>query len=63
MASLMEDLGSTLKSCPSYWKQYVDHMNVNVEPAKVKFISNKLNNYHPNINFTFEFEKTINKFF
>ena len=63
MASLVEDLVSTLKSCPSNWKQYVDHLNANAESAKVKFISDKLNNYHPNINFTFELEKTLKKLF
>ena len=28
-----------------------------VEPKQGEFISNKLNKYHPNINFTFELEK------
>ena len=28
-----------------------------IDPTNVEFILNKLNNYHPNINFTFELEK------
>ena len=32
-------------------------MHAYVEPAKLEFVLNKLNNYHPKINFTFELEK------
>ena len=32
-------------------------MHVYVKPTKVKFISNKFNNYHSNINFEFGLEK------
>ena len=32
-------------------------MHAYVEPTKVEFILNKLDIYHPNINFTFELQK------
>ena len=32
-------------------------MHAQVDPTKVELILNKLNNYYPNINFTFELEK------
>ena len=57
MTSLQEDLTPTLKSCFCNWKRYVDDAHFYVEPTKVEFILNKLNNYHPHINFTFEMEK------
>ena len=57
MTSLEEDLILTLKSYLCNWKRYVDDTHAYVEPTKVEFILNKLNNYHPNINFTFELEK------
>ena len=34
-----------------------DDIHAYVELTKVEFILNKLNNYYPNINFTFELEK------
>ena len=57
MSSLEEDLIPTLKSCLWNWKRYVDDTHAHVEPTKVEFILNKLNNYHPSIKFTFELEK------
>ena len=57
MTSLEEDIMPTLKSCLTNWKRYVDDTHAFVEPTKVKFIWNKLKNYHPNIKFTFELEK------
>ena len=57
MTSLEEDIMPTLKSCLTNWKRYVDDTHAFVEPTKVKFIWNKLRNYHPNIKFTFELEK------
>ena len=57
MAPLQEDLIPTLKSCLYNWKRYVDDTHAYVEPTKVEFILNKINNYHPNINFTFELGK------
>ena len=57
MKSLEEDLIPTLKSCLCNWERYVDYTHVYVEPTKVEFILNKLNNFHPNINFTFGLEK------
>lgn len=55
MATIEEDLILILKSCN--WKQYVDDAHAYVKPTKEKFILNKLNNYHPHINFTFKLEK------
>ena len=52
MTSLEEDLIPTLKSCLCNWKQCVNDMHAYVESTKVEYISNKLNNYHQNINFT-----------
>ena len=57
MKSLEEDLIPTLKSCLCNQKRYVDDTHDYVEPTKVEFILNKLNNFHPNINLTFELEK------
>ena len=57
MTLLEEDLIPTLKSCLCNQKRYVDDTHDYVEPTKVEFILNKLNNFHPNINFTFELEK------
>ena len=57
MTSLEKDLIPSLKSYLCNWKRYVDDTHAYVEPTKVEFILNKLNNYHPNINFTFELEK------
>ena len=57
MASIEEDLIPVLKSFRCNWKRYVDDTHAYVEPTKVEFILNKLNNYHPNTNFTFELEK------
>ena len=58
MTSLEEDLMPTLKSCLWNWKQYVGDTHAYVEPTKVEFMLKKLNNYHRNINFTFELEKS-----
>ena len=57
ISSLEEDLIPELKSCLCNWKRYVDDTHAYIEPTKVEFISNELNNYFPNINFTFELEK------
>ena len=57
MTSLEEDLIPTLKSYLYNLKRYVDDMHPYIDPTNVEFILNKLNNYHPNINFTFELEK------
>ena len=57
MKSLEEDLIPALKSCLCNQKRYVDDTHDYVEPTKVEFILNKLNNFHPNINLTFELEK------
>ena len=57
MTSLEEDLTPTLKSCLCNWKRYVDDTHAYVEPTKLEFMLNKFDNYHPNINFTFELEK------
>ena len=57
IVSLEEDLILTLKSCLCNWEQYVDDTYAYVEPTKVEFILNKLNNYHPNIYFIFQLEK------
>ena len=57
MAPLEEDLIPTLKSCLCNQKRYVDDTHDYVEPTKIEFILNKLNNLHPNFNFTFELKK------
>ena len=57
MTSLEEDLIPTLKSYLCNWKRYVDDTHAYVDPTKFEFILNKLNNYHLNINLTFELEK------
>ena len=57
MTSLEEDLILILKLCLCDKKRYVDDTHSYVEPTKVEFVLNKLNNYHPNINFTFELER------
>ena len=57
MTSPQEDLIPTLKSYLFNWKWYVDNTYAHVEPTKVKFILNKINNYHSSINFTFELGK------
>ena len=57
IVSLEEDLILTLKSCLCNWERYVDDPYAYVEPTKVEFILNKLNNYHPNIYFIFQLEK------
>ena len=57
MALLEEDLIPKSKSRFCNWKQYVDDTDAYVEPANIEFVLNKLNNYHPNINFTFQLEK------
>ena len=57
MTSLEEDLILILKLCLCNKKRYVDDTHSYVEPTKVEFVLNKLNNYHPNINFTFELER------
>ena len=56
MTSLEEDLIPALKLYLCNWKRYVDDMHACVEPTKVEFILNKLNNCHANINFTCELE-------
>ena len=58
MASLEEDLIPTLKSYLGNWKRYVDDTHAYIDPTKVGFILNKLTIYHPNINFTFELDKS-----
>ena len=63
MTSLDEDLIPTLKSCLCNWKRYVDDTHAYVEPAKVEIALKILNNYHPNINFTFEIEKNNEIYF
>ena len=57
MPSLEEDLIPTLKPYLCDSKRYIDDTHAYVGPTKVKFILNKLNNYHLNINFTFELDK------
>ena len=49
MTSLEEDLIPTLKSFLCNWKRSVVDKHAYVEPKKVEFILNKVNNYHPDI--------------
>ena len=57
MCSLEEAIVPTLKDCLVHWKRYVDDTHVYVEPEKIDYVMEKLNNYHQQIQFTYELEK------
>ena len=62
MTALEENVIPTLSSSLCNWKSYVDDTHAYVDTAEVDMIFDTLNNFHPNIEFTFELEQnnTIN---
>ena len=58
MCSLEESIVPRLKDCPVDWIRYVDNTHAYIEPDKPdNYIMKKLNTYHQQIQFTYEFEK------
>ena len=62
MTSLKENVIPSLSSSLCNWKIYAGDTHAYVDHAKVDMILYTLNNFHPNIKFTFELEQnnTIN---
>ena len=62
MTSLEENVIPSLSSSLCNRKRYVDDIHAYVDPTKVDMILNTLNNFYPNIEFTFELKQnnTIN---
>ena len=62
MTSLKENVIPSLSSSLCNWKIYAGDTHADVDHAKVDMILYTLNNFHPNIKFTFELEQnnTIN---
>ena len=57
MTALEEDTIPSLNPYLCHWKRFVDDTHAYIDPQKVESILNKLNDYHPNIEFTFELEE------
>ena len=55
--SLEEAILPSIKKHEARWKRYVDNTNAYIDPSKIEFFLEKLNSYHPNIQFTFEIEE------
>ena len=60
MVHLEETIAPQMKSSMPVWKRYVDDTFTAVKKGKIDEITRKLNNFHPNIKFTHEFEKDRN---
>ena len=52
MISLEEAILPSIKKHVAHWKRYVDDTHSYIDPAKIEFVLEKLNSYHPNIQFT-----------
>ena len=58
MSSLEEEVLTGPSSCLCIWKRYVDDIHMYIAPGKVQFTLNNLDLFYPNIQFTFELEKS-----
>ena len=52
MISLEESILPSIKKDVAHWKIYVDDTHAYIDPSKIEFVFEKLNSYHPNIQFT-----------
>ena len=57
MISLEEAILPSIKKHVAHWKRYVDDTYAYIDPSKIEFVLEKLNSYHPNIQFTHEIEE------
>ena len=57
MISLEEAILPSIKKHVAHWKRYVDDTYAYIDPSKTEFVLEKLNSYHPNIQFTHEIEE------
>ena len=55
--SLEEAILPSIKKHVAHWKRYVDNTHAYINPSKIEFVLEKLNSYHPNIQFTYEIEE------
>ena len=57
MISLEEAILPSIKKHVAHWKRSVDDTHAYIDPSKIEFVLEKLNSYHPNIQFTHEIEE------
>ena len=57
MISLEEAILPSIKKHVAHWKRYVDDTHAYINLSKIEFVLEKLNNRHPNIQFTREIEE------
>ena len=55
--SLEEARLLSIKIHVAHWKRYVDNTHAYIDTSKIEFVLEKLNSYHPNIQFTHEIEE------
>ena len=48
---------SSIKKHVAHWKRYVDDTHAYIDHSVIEFVLEKLNSYHPNIQFTHEIEE------
>ena len=47
----------SIKKHVVHWKRYVEDTHAYIDPSEIEFILEKLNSYHPNIQFTHKIEE------
>ena len=57
MISLEEAILPSIKKQVEHWKRYVDDTHAYIDPTEIEFVLEKLNSYHPNIQFAHDIEE------
>ena len=55
--SLEEAILPSIKENVAHCKRYADDTHAYIDPSKIKFVLEKLNSHHPNIQFAHEIEE------
>ena len=57
MISLEEAILPSIKKHVAHWKRHVGDTHAYIDPSKIGFVLEKLNRFHPNIQFTHKIEE------
>ena len=57
MIPLEKAILTSIKKHVVHWKRYVEDTHAYIDPSEIEFVLEKLNSYHPNIQFTHKIEE------